>query len=244
MRLTARDHGRAGTLVMALALLGPTAALSQDRAAELEARQASRTADHLERRGERPSAWPGAWPGGWQAACVPPAPGRPPAFGGSFTEGLSRCWSPFVRPGWPIYRLPNPYEDWATLWGRGWLDDTPVPPYHRFQYRFFPETLPDPTRQGYVLPPGGAVAPGVTPARPVAGQVAGCVRIDMELVDGDAEAFLAALPALGAITTEAFSAVVRDRLARGAGVTLRSVDGFVHTLPAPESIQRLLISDC
>jgi hypothetical protein len=139
---------------------------------------------------------------------------------------------------------PNPYRDWARLWGRGWLDDEPVPPYHRFQYRFFPETLPDPTEGGYVTAEdwyGSTVRGGPVP------MPAGpdCVRIELERTDREEpEVFAVRLPALGAGTADALRAVIGDRLRRGGGVVLRAYDGHVVRFPPAESIHGLHVAPC
>ncbi len=135
---------------------------------------------------------------------------------------------------------PNPYRDWARLWGRGWLDGQAVPPYHRFQYRFFPETLPDPTREGYVTAREWYGEPSARPL-PAAPD---CVRIEMDLGGETPEIFATRLPALGAGTAEALEAVIRDRLGRGGGVVLRAYDGHVVQLPPVEAIRSLTVAPC
>ncbi len=148
--------------------------------------------------------------------------------------------------GFPYYDpygfryLPNPYEDWQAIWGRGWTDETAVPPYHRFQYRFFPETLPDPTRGGYVTPDGWRLPPTPVPS-PAARER--CAQIRVETGDGVREAFVA-LPVLGATTPDALRAVILDRLQRGSGVVVRDLDGFVFQFPPAPAIRELSVTDC
>jgi hypothetical protein len=226
-------------LIVALALTAPVTAGAQDRASELEARQAARVAELLKRRGgEEAMSWRDP-----SALGCPTAPFGTAGAAGAL--GSINCWNPFLPPLRPGYRLPNPYSDWAALWGRGWLDNTAIPPYHRFQYRFFPETLPDPTRDGYIVPPPVAT-PGwqAAPVAPGYGRTQACAQIELEYVDGETETLLVTLPALGAITTQALGAVIRERLSMGGGVTLRGIDGYVYPLPAADGIRRLVVTDC
>ena len=139
--------------------------------------------------------------------------------------------------------IPNPYDDWREIWGRGWTDGAEVPPYHRFQYRFFPETLPDPTRGGYITPdewwsPGPA--PSVPATRAPSGACA-LIRVD---AGGSARDVLVRLPVFGAVTPEALLAVLVDRLQRGGGVAVRALDGYVFRFPPFEAIRDLTVTDC
>lgn len=225
-------------LMVALALATPVTAGAQDRASELEARQAARVAELLKRRGGEEAT-------SWRDPSMPGCPTPPFGTAGAAAAlGGFGCWNPFL-PIHQGYRLPNPYSDWAALWGRGWLDNTAIPPYHRFQYRFFPETLPDPTRDGYIVPPAVA-APGWQAATvaPGHGRALACAQIELEYADGETETILVTLPALGAITTQALGAVIRERLSLGGGVTLRGIDGYVYPLPAGDGIRRLAVTDC
>lgn len=149
-------------------------------------------------------------------------------------------YPPYLDP-YGFRFLPNPYDDWRAIWGRGWTDDAAVPPYHRFQYRFFPETLPDPTRGGYITPDTWRPAP--TRSSPSPARAASCARIRVQTGDGVREA-LVALPVLGATTAEALRAVLLDRLQRGGGVVVRDLDGYVVRFPPAAAIEELRVSGC
>lgn len=255
-------------LVVGLWLIpGVVRAQETERAVELEARQAERLRAREAQRpapttpsppwrsdpyGYGPAPWaPYGYGGvGFDAGVAGPFPygwpgfdpfGMGPELGGYGPRGY---FDPFgYRPGRaPMVRLPNPYGDWAHLWGRGWLDDAAVPPYHRFQYRFFPQTLPDPTRGGYVRPGGWLGGDPYGPVPPTAG--AACARIELSLGAETPEVILVRLPALGAGSPASLQAAITDRLRRGAGVVLRDVQGYVVQLPALESVQSLTVSGC
>lgn len=255
-------------LVLGLALIPVSSAAQEtERAAELEARQSERLRAREAQRpaatglrparrstlyGHAPAPYApyGYGPGGFDPWTGGRSPFGPLPFD-PFGLGLDRGGygslgyvDPFAyRPGHPaILRLPDPYGDWARLWGRGWLDDAAVPPYHRFQYRFFPETLPDPTREGYVRPGDWH---GAVPSRPVMPpRGVSCARIEISLGEETPEIVLVPLPTLGAGTPAALRAVITDRLRSGAGVVLRDLQGYVVQLPALESVQALTVAGC
>lgn len=266
-------HGQWVVALSLMLMAAGAAGQEPDRAAELRTRQAERLEQHQLRRGDPAwpleyrggptrdcypgapgrgtltpwgsgpwsgSPWSGSpWSGGIDrrrpASPCPPYAGTP-RLDHLYGYGLGSYAHPYAYPA-----PPNPYRDWARLWGRGWLDGAAVPPYHRFQYRFFPETLPDPTREGYVAPGewyGGARPPVVVqPGR-------SCARLELVLGEDASETVMVALPALGATTVEALRAVITDRLRRGAGVTLRDLDGYVVRLPPAERLQDLILGPC
>lgn len=253
-------------LPLIVLMAAPTLAAGQDRASELETRQAARAAALGQRSARLEGArgrdgW-GAYadPCGRPLASVRQDGGytngyrayRPNPYGNPYGYGIpgvrgyrSGCLPGQAHAGYPFdpfgYRwLPNPYDDWREIWGRGWLDGAEVPPYHRFQYRFFPETLPDPTRGGYVTPYTGGAMPPVGPVRPPAGP---CARLRAVAPDG-AEEVRVGLPLFGAATPEALRAVILDRLQRGGGVVVRSIDGYVFRFPPADAIRELTAAGC
>lgn len=246
------------TAVLLLALAAPAAARAQqgataDRSTQLEARRAARLQSLAGRRlllAERAALqWrdghQDAW--GYGPGAVGPFVGTGWSGTGGWESWGGSGWGGWGGWGWSPFRAyptPNPYQDWAGLWGQGWLSEAAVPPYHRFQYRFFPETLPDPTVGGYLpVPQYVTPAPQVAPPPHGRGR-AGCARVDLELADGDPASVLVPLPALGALTPEAFGAVVRERLRSGAGVVVRDLDGYVFHFPSPDRIRRLELGGC
>ncbi len=206
----------------------PGLASGQDgsRAAELEARQRARIE---------------AARGGPAGITHDAYPLYPPSTHG-WLPGSPYGYAPY-RPYLPGYSYPpNPYEDWVKLWGRGWTDGSNRPVYHRFQYRFFPETLPDPTRGGYVTQREWLGAPTVVQRAPRA--AGGCALIEIDASGAELETVMVRLPALGAGTPEALRALIEDRLRRGAGITLRDYDGYVVAFPAADQITGLRVHDC
>ncbi len=264
--------GRTGRLlVIALTLAAPAAASAQaeSRAAELQARRAERAAERRPGGSMIDPRISYAAPGGWPCPLIglygvqdDPCPGYPgQGYAGDDYRGAGhpgqgypgQGYGPpgYIGRGSPIvaFGYPDPYRDWASIWGRGWLDATPVPPYHRFQYRFFPETLPDPTRQGY--PGFAAGSPAIplvplpaAPALPARATRAACAVIRIERVDGETDGVTVALPLMGALTPDALESVIRDRLRRGGGVAVRGADGYVFRFPVPETIRDLSVGGC
>lgn len=267
------SEGRTMRNLLSLLLLAvvPALAAGQGRDMELETRQAAR-ADALEqlnawleRRAQSRYGWaPYADPCGWPVASLQGQYGgysnRSPAYGPMLygyrvpagrdvPRGVgygASCRPGQGYPGYPLDSvgygwLPNPYDDWRQIWGRGWLDDAEIPPYHRFQYRFFPETLPDPAHEGYVRPGARRATASLGPVRrPPTGA---CARLQVVGPDGT-EAVLVPLPLFGALTPEALRAVVLDRLRRGGGVVVRSINGYVFRFPPADAIQELTATGC